>query len=48
MGVKFELGIASSNLIPDVIPDEKKPLEPFFVEDFEESENEEDFYLRLE
>ncbi len=45
MVVKFELDSASSNLIPDIIPDEKKPLEPVYVEDFEESDEDEDFYL---
>lgn len=32
-----------SKIIPDLIPDEKKPLEPIFFEDYEESD-EDDYF----
>lgn len=48
MDVEFKTEIiAASQIIPDVIPDEKKPLEPVY-EDFEDSDEDEDFCLTLE
>lgn len=36
--------ITFSEIIPDIIPDEKKPMEPIFFEDYEESDEDEGYF----